>query len=322
MSTRCTAVMRIGLSSNWREKKGLQKDGLVLTALLESQGHTVYPWQFDDNHAGECCDLIIFLEVINPVFLKWAPRCWLYVNPEWYRPALNYLMPRIELVLCKTQDAVRLMTPIAQQVYYTGFTAEDRFNPKYAQRREFLHVAGGSQAKNTLAVLQAWAQFQLPFQLTVVSRNHTGIIPNVRFVKEASDEDLKAMQNGCLFHIMASEYEGFGMSLHESISTGAVVITGDYPPLNELAACPARLRVPSFTTGQQGVATTHKVAANAILAAVDKCSRMPREEVTECVRNARKCYTEDRAKFEGRFLQLIKHTSSLGRDRLLVSELA
>ena len=75
--------MRIVISSNYAAKKGLLVDAQILTKLLEEMGHEVLAWQFDDNAAGDKwgkenwgdkIDLLIFLEVVNPCFFRWARR--------------------------------------------------------------------------------------------------------------------------------------------------------------------------------------------------------------------------------------------------------
>ena len=47
-------------------------------------------------------------------------------------------------------------------------------------------------------------------------------------------EDVSALQNSVPIHICTSECEGFGQIIAEAISVGAVVITTDTPPMNEL----------------------------------------------------------------------------------------
>jgi hypothetical protein len=309
--------MRIGISSNWLAGKGLAADGRVIQSLLEKMGHGVLGWQFDDNKAGECVDLVLFLEVINPTFLKWSRRAWLVPNAEWWRPQLAYLLPRIELVLCKTRDALRLFAPLAKQVYFTGFTAEDHYVPNVKRLWSFLHNPGQSQAKNTAAVVECWRKYKLAYPLTVVGEHYTGNDWNIKYIKSVPRAELIQMKNAHLFHIMASAYEGFGISLGESISTGAVVCTGDYPPLNEFQGCQPQFRIPSSSTGKQGIATIHGISPEGVKEVVDKCWALTAGESGKISKKARQAYLDGRVEFEERFCGAVRKVSELGRKDVI-----
>ena len=314
--------MRIALSSNFREKKGLAVDGQILTKLLEGMGHEVLAWQFDDNAAGDRwgkenwgdkIDLLIFLEVVNPCFFRWARRSWIFVNPEWWPPFNNhYLRDKVELVLCKTRDAVRLFKPLAKQVYYTGFTAEDFYDPSVPRKKAFLHNPGQSEWKNTLAVLACWHQFQLGIELTVVGNRYLYPYPFIKYIPTASKSELIRLKNEHRFHIMASAYEGFGQSLWESLSCGCVMITGAFPPTDELTGTPDILRVPSNSKRIAGVATAHGVSQTSIMKSVENCLRLPDSECDAIGVKARQSFLDMRTGFERRFTQLIEHVEEIG----------
>ena len=315
--------MRIALSTNVIASKGLLRDAEILKVILKGMGHEVLIWQFDDNTEGERVDLLIFLEVLNPTFFKWAGRSILIPNPEWFRPQLAYLIPRLELVLCKTQDAVRLFTPIAKQVYYTGFTADDMYDPSVPRLPVFLHNNGQSQAKNTQAIIDAWMMFNLPHPLIIVGDHYeVGWHRNIRVLKNIPKPELVRLKNECRFHIMASAYEGYGQSYWESASCGAVLISGDWAPLNETTVVARSLRMQPTVTGKQGIATTHGVNPMQVFNAVDQCLRFTPDDWDMIGNRARESYLSERTAFEGRFKRLISHVGGLGyKEPLLVKNL-
>lgn len=313
--------MRILISSNWSEQKGLAADGAMLTALLQADGHEVVPVQFDSHSQRERGDLLVYLEVINPAFLSFAPRKMFIPNCEWFRPSMTYLLRQMDVVCCKTYDALRLMNPLTSQAVYTGFCSADHYQPQVTRRRIFFHNAGASQAKNTLVIMEAWARFGMPYPLTVISDHFSARIQHVNFSKRVPKAELLQLQNVCQFHIMPSEYEGFGMSLAESLSTGAIVITGDWPPLNEFAGCPARLRVKSVRQfpSANGIATAHNPNALGIKEAADACWRMSAEDVSELSAAARQSHLDGVKQFHGRFRGLMEQLAGLGRHERFVA---
>lgn len=312
--------MRIAISSNLRGGKGLLADFLILKALLEPMGHEVFGWEFDNCSACHEVDMLIFLEVLNPAMIRWAKRRLYLPNVEWHSASNNYLLSKIDMVLAKTRDAERIFKPIAHQVYYTGFTAQDFYDPAVKKKRAFLHNAGQSQAKNSLAVIEAWRRFSLPYPLTILAEHYTGNEPNITYIKSVDKPTLARMKNEFQFHIMASAYEGYGQSIWESIGCGAVVVSGKYPPFDEIAACPNGLRIPSEHQSKQGLATTHSISPVSVMGAADNCWRLSEDDCGKLGRIARESFLTERANFERRFTALIQHTKEIGEREPLRAE--
>ncbi len=107
-----------------------------------------------------------------------------------------------------------------------------------------LHLSGQSAVKGTEAVVEAWSRHPEWPELTVVrrARRYGGEeapplppLPNVRYETDyVPDEQLRQLQNDCEIHVIPSQAEGYGHVIGEAMSCGAVVVTTDAPPMNEL----------------------------------------------------------------------------------------
>ncbi len=106
------------------------------------------------------------------------------------------------------------------------------------ERRGLLHLAGRSRQKGTAAIVALWAAHPEWPTLTIVQHPERATVidlPNVRWiVNYIADDDLTDLQNRHGIHLQPSEVEGFGHTIGEGMSCGAVVVTTDAPPMNEL----------------------------------------------------------------------------------------
>jgi len=193
-------------------------------------------------------DMNLFLERVHPGWYPFARLNVLIPNPEWFRDDLHQHLQGIDCVVCKTHDAERAFKALGMRTALAGFTALDcgarerlaaDSNPVMA-----LHLAGRSEHKGTRTVIDVWARHPEWPQLTVVQRPldrdsvlYAPPLPNVRYFSErVPDEALLAMQHGHAVCVLPSEVEGYGQALVEGMSLGAVVVTTDAPPMNELVA--------------------------------------------------------------------------------------
>jgi hypothetical protein len=219
-------------------------------------------------------DLNLLLERLWADWLPLARRNALLPNPEWYKPGFDPLLPRLDAVLTKTRHAQALFAAKGCPTRFTGFTSDDRRLPDVPREAAFLHVAGRSINKGTESVLAAWrARPDFP-SLTLVQRKREGAPPpaaaNLRVLDGyLADAELRTLQNRHLFHLCPSETEGFGHHLVEAMSVGALVLTTDAEPMNELVGPDRGILVPYARTGVQRLATTYFVTPEAVAAGVD-----------------------------------------------------
>jgi hypothetical protein len=234
--------VRIGIVSNLSAGIGLLRDFELLRDVLVGWGHEVTGIQFDDPSPIERFDLAIFLEVTPRSFMGLSSRRWFFANPDWMKQEVITTVDRsFERVFAKTREGERLLVPLfGERVHYVGFLARDQHDVSIPRMPKFLHIGGNSSLRGTQAVVDAWAWKKngktLSSELIVVS---TAIqdkpdIPNVTYFKWLEEQELKRLQNECLFHLQPSGTEGYGHILRESLSVGAQLITTDAPPMNEI----------------------------------------------------------------------------------------
>lgn len=231
---------------------GLQRDFELLSDFLGARKHSVVGIQYDaapENVAhfvGDLkFDLAIFLEVIPRNLLELAPIRWAFLNPEFCKPDVIKTAERhIDRVFAKTLEARRIFeTVFPGKAYFTGFLTRDQLIPGFEdtdRRPWFLHIGGNSSVRGTQAVLDAWKWKKngvgMDGHLIVVSSalKERPEIPMVTYYDRVDEEQLKSLQNQCRYHVYPSGTEGFGHAMHESLSVGAIVLTTDAPPMNEM----------------------------------------------------------------------------------------
>jgi hypothetical protein len=249
--------MQIVIVSNIGNGVGLERDFCLLRDWLIARGHEAVGQQFDKPGSGAKYDLGIFLETINEHHIVLADRWWYFANPECLKPEFVRAIQRhCEKILVKTKDAERLMHEKFSGVHYVGFLTTDKRDAAVQREPRFLHVGGNSNHRNTNAVIAAWREYRYwngleasNAPLTVVSNSKIVDpclnVPDITFIRRATDEQITELQNSHLFHILPSAYEGFGHALHESYSVGAILLTTGEPPMSELKA---PFEIPSIRT--------------------------------------------------------------------------
>lgn len=208
-----------------------------------------------------------------PGCLPLAKRNVLVPNPEWFLPKWLAHLSKFDMVLCKTHHAERIFGRLGCNTRYIGFTSEDRYDPGIARQRTFFHLAGHSSVKGTQVLLDTWRQHpEWPLLTVVQHKADIQSLPSAsnidHRVGHVDDASLRRLQNSHLFHICPSEAEGFGHCLMEGLSVGAVVITTDGEPMNELVTPDRGILIPPARLGTRLLALCYYVDAQGIEAAV------------------------------------------------------
>ncbi|KAG7377145.1 hypothetical protein PHYPSEUDO_012080 [Phytophthora pseudosyringae] len=175
----------------------------------------------------------------------------------------------VDAVLCKTNECYDRVTkwfeqegnPRRAKVFYTKHTSTDpgllvrkrlgeyAVAPKDFSDIKFLHTAGTSSAKGTREVLECWtytaglppldvyidrkpfyrlfpASYKLKIARSLSPVNiHLGMMNRMNYSKLLADAS---------FVVNPSYSEGYGHIINQARASGAVIITSDVPPMNEM----------------------------------------------------------------------------------------
>lgn len=309
---------------------GLSRDLRLLTTTLEARGYRVdftntrrrggIPGLIQrmkgKRHAAQLArrrrrgapppyDLVLMEEHIAPAFLDDARLRVVLPHPEWFLPRDMQALDRIDLVLAKTHEAQRIFAAQGCRATCIGFISEDRLDESVPRERAFFHLAGSSRNKATEPLLALWRRHPEWPHLTVLQHLReakpgtpaANIDHRIGYLDEA---ELKRLQNVHTFHLCPSETEGFGHYIVEAMSVGAVVITLDAPPMNEMISSERGILVPYSRTGSQHLATTYHFDEAAMEQAIERAIALDDARCQALGAAARAWYEAERAAFPGR----------------------
>lgn len=330
--------MRAGLVY-WNTGTGINRDASLLEDLLRGEGYAVRRVATrlrTDGHERRLkflrqsfrflrpFDVQFHLEQIHWEQFLFARRNFIIPNPEFTDPAVLPKIPRLTAIACKTRLAETLFRKVDPRVRFIGFTSEDRHaNRVKKDFRHFLHVAGKSTFKGTDALLQLWQEHPEWPQLTIVwspvdpyGRPRKRLAPdlsNVRVLHERlSEERLRALQNACGIHVCPSVAEGFGHYIMEGLSTGAVVLTTDGPPMNEFVRNGHGFLIPARESGRLFMSPTFAVTPEGFAATVERVLATPVDRLSEIGQGARRVFEANDGLFRDRFRALVRESQANG----------
>ncbi len=257
-------------------------------------------------------DVNVMLEHIRPEDLGRATRTLFVPNPEYCLPSDVALLPSIDGVLTKTRHADPIFAALGQRTAYIGFTSEDRHDPKIARERAFFHLAGRSHNKGTRELIELWQRHPEWPRLTIVQSPRVAepITPPAANIEHRIDyldnAKLRRLQNASRFHLCPSRTEGYGHYLVEAMSVGAVVITTDGAPMNELVTSERGVLVASARTGSKELATTYFFDEAAMEAAIERLLQLPEAELQQLGDAARDWFLRNDGGFAARVQSALK----------------
>lgn len=192
----------------------------------------------------------------------------------------------------------------------------------------FVHFAGKSWVKNTEEVLRTWVENnglrELGSPRLVITckgrclrsstylqrelasffnepsanglRRHR-LYPNILYAEAISDDEYARLQSTAGFYLCPSQTEGYGHYINEGRSAGAIILTTDVAPMNELVDERNGILIP--TNGHAAMCTQspnlcHYVDVKDIYAAVRRAMSIPLPDRENMSRRSRERYLEDR----------------------------
>lgn len=209
---------------------GLSRDRSILSEVL-SEWEVEFCSPFDVPESW--VPVQFFDEVVVPDALDRAAWNVLLPHPELWEPAWTSLLRRAGVVVwAKTRRTAEVFRGLGAQVVFSGWTSLDRLDSSVRREASFYHLGGSSLRKGTHDLIRYWKPSWPPIKVRVGPDVPLGAArnPNVHVERGVlSDADLRLEQNRHLFHVFPSRQEGYGHSVWEALSCGALVLGTDAP---------------------------------------------------------------------------------------------
>lgn len=259
-------------------------------------------------------DVNIFLAPLFPEWLPMARKNLLVPNVEGFPDHLRKWLPKIDLVLAKTRLTERAFGEIGCKTEFTSFTSPDHLDESVPRERmKFFHSCS-SQFKGTKSLLETWRKHLEWPELIAVINNHDAVArdfemaPNIRAIRERLPfEELKRLQNMCVFHICCSEAEGFGHYIMEALSCGAIPFTTNAPAMNELIDPSRGLLVDAKDeTRPMGLTKAYFFRPESLEQQVERAVALTDAEIAQMGRAGREFYVQNDQFFRRQFIEMVQ----------------
>lgn len=263
--------------------KGLEMDYNILNRELTNLGHTTNYVDVFGKQPAPPADINVFIEAAKWDMFASASKNYFIPNPELCMGNLDRIIPAFDLVLCKTREAERIFSKW-NNAKYIGFTSEDRFDQKYRKNYKLiLHFSGsGGHQKGTDAVEKLWVKNPSFPTMILIRKNKSILCNNRENVNQVNGylpaNNLPIYLNIAGLHLSPSVTEGFGHTIFEGMSTEAVIVTTDAPPMNEFIT-DKRCLVGYNKTEMQNLATCYHVDQAKFESVITDLLSLPEDEL-------------------------------------------
>lgn len=170
-----------------------------------------------------------------------------------HHPSELEMIKHIDFVLCRTHIGYEVAAEtkkkygLKYEIIYTKFTSMFPTIEIKKIHNMILHSAGEHYWKQTDAVIKAWKNNStLPMIIITCSgqcyNNIKEIIKNdvpanMRLYDNLIEKErFTRLKNGCGIHLCPSIVEGYGHYINEARKVRSLIVTSNYPPMNELVS--------------------------------------------------------------------------------------
>jgi hypothetical protein len=284
--------------------------------LMRNVSRAKYVWQRYRGPAQETrYDINLMLEHLWPEFATEARINIAVPNPEWFDYHDRRSLSLIDSVWCKTENTQRIFAQMERQTCLIGFASQDCYDPNVRRQPTFFHLAGKSPLKGTDRLLRIWRQ-QPGWPRLIVVQEHgreDSATPahNIEYhMGYQEDFALRQLQNTSIYHLCTSESEGWGHSIAEAMSVGALVISVDGPPMNELVTPERGLLLRHGVKHRQKCAQLYPFAEDSLRETIERALLMKEPEQTALRQAARQWFLTNQEGFHGRIARALERTST------------
>lgn len=258
---------------------GLVQDAKIYQTLIPNSYIVQVERNSPDTHpeAEVEADVNLYLESIHGLSLFPAKERWLMINQEYFFPSY---IGMVDVLIVKSRYAEELLTAYIKKiglttpVVYTGhisFPQEINMDKNW---HLLVHFAGGSRQKGTRQLIHLWQKNKgfrhlVPDSRLVITcrndclnriRDKLVDVPchndgwfdpetGLTVYPQVSEEELLQLRYQAGAFICPSIVEGYGHYINEGTASAAVVMTTNFPPMNELVPDNPFLIPPSFVLG-------------------------------------------------------------------------
>lgn len=296
-------------------------DKIEVTTMIVPERLTIQPAAVTEKLISitKPVDAVIFFERTIDHPKLWAARHRVLIpNPEWLTPHVAKSAARLTEIWHKTHVSLATLVECFPSLghSYIGFTSRDLFggDPDY---NRFIHFKGKSTQKQTEIVLAAWRNHPEWPELSVQSYvDHPAFedFPEwlqwrnvrIKYSLLSAEEYRSEVARGGV-HLCPSSVEGFGHYLNEARSIGALVVTTDAAPMNELIDDTCGVLIAPVRTEKQNFGVRNIINLPDFEKAIQTVLAMPIEKRKALGANGRRRYLQERERFRAEL------TAQLGR---------